>query len=125
MDAIRIRWRRSKVMKRLISAALALSLLGATAASAAPVNGPLVPVDYRDHSYRHHDNGAGVAVAAGIGLFALGAILASQNHDRDDGYYRDRDDGYRDYGYRDYDRGYGYSQPYGGYSYSSPYNRGW
>ena len=117
-------------MKRLISAALALTLLGATAASAAPVRGPLVPVDYRDH-YRHHDNnGAGVAIAAGIGLFALGAILASQHHDND----YDRGDYDRD-GYRDYDRGYGYgySQPYGGsygYSqpyggYSSPYDRGW
>lgn len=116
-------------MKRLISAALVLSLLGATAASAAPAHGALQPVDYRGYSYRHHDDGAGAAIGIGIGLFALGAILASQhNHDRDgwydrDDYGRDRDwrehewrD--RDYGYRNYDRGYGYSAPYGGY-------RGW
>ena len=115
-------------MKRLISAALALSLLGATAASAAPAYRP-APVDYRDH--RHYDDGNGAAVAAGIGFLALAAILASQNHrdhdgwrdrewhDRDD--WRDRDWRDRDYGYRSYDNrgyggyGYGYSAPYGGY----------
>src|SRR6185312_8835753 len=111
MDAIAIRRKRREVMKRLISAALALSLLGATAASAAPTHGPIAPVDYR-HSYRHHDNGNGAAIAAGIGFLALTAILASQNHDRD---WYDRD---RDYRYRSYDRGYGYAAPYRGY-------RGW
>ena len=111
-------------MKRLISAALALSLLGATAAQAFPAHGGF---DYRDRSWRHHDDGG--AIAAGIGLFALAAILASQqNRDHDDWQYRDRDYGYRDYDrrdddYRRYDqgygdRGYGYSTPYGGY-------RGW
>jgi hypothetical protein len=124
-------------MKRLISAALAstlaLSLLGATAASAAPVNGPLngsvAPVDYRYyHPYHHHDDGNGAAIAAGIGFLALTAILASQHHhDRDD--WDDRDYGYRDYGYRNYDRGYGYAAPYGGYGYgyATPYSgyRGW
>lgn len=115
-------------MKRLIGAALALSLLGATAASAAPAHGALQQIDYRDHSYRHRDNGAGAAIGISVGLFALAAILASQhNHDHDgwyqrDGYWHDRDYGYRDYrGYRDYDRGYG------GYGYAQPYNsyRGW
>jgi hypothetical protein len=105
-------------MKRLIGAALALSLLGATAASAAPY-GSFAPLDYRDH-YRHHDDGNGAAIAAGIGFLALTAILASQhNHDRDE--WRDRDDWRdrdRDYGYRSYNRGYGYAQPYQGY-------RGW
>ena len=106
-------------MKRLISAALALSLLGATAASAAPARTQIAPVDYRRQSYRHHDNGNGAAIAAGIGFLALAAILASQNnHDRDYGYYHDRNWRDRDYGYRNYDRGYGYSAPYGGY-------RGW
>ena len=111
-------------MKRLISAALALSLLGATAASAASARAPIAPVDYRSQSYRHHDNGNGAAIAAGIGFLALAAILASQNnHDRDGRYYHDRNWRDRDYGYRPYDqgygnRGYGYSAPYGGY-------RGW
>jgi hypothetical protein len=108
-------------MKRLISAALALSLLGATAASAAPVHAPSAPIDYRYHPYRHHDDGNGAAIAAGIGFLALTAILASQqNRDRDHWY--DRDQGWRDrdrdYGYGRYDRGYGYGAPYGGY-------RGW
>jgi hypothetical protein len=126
---------KEQVMKRLISAALALTLLGATAASAAPAHGgQLVPVDYRDHSYRHRDNGAGAAIGIGIGLFALGAILASQNHHDHDGWY-DRDRGWqdrdwrgRDDGYRSYDQGYGYrsydNRGYGGYGYSAPY-RGW
>ena len=106
-------------MKRLISAALALTLLGATAASAAPAHGgQLVPVDYRDHSYRHHDDGAGAAIGHGIGLFALGAILASQNNHDHDGWYRHDGYGYRNYDRGYGDRGYGYSAPYGGY-------RGW
>lgn len=109
-------------MKRLISAALALSLLGATAAQAFPAHGGQ-PVDYRDHYYRHHDDGNGAAVAAGIGFLALAAILASQNNrDHDDWQYRDRDYGYRDYDQRDYgQRDYGYRQDYRDYGYSAPY----
>jgi len=109
-------------MKRLISSVLALSLLGATvatAANAAPVNRP-IPV--RDYRYHHNDNGA--AIAAGIGFVALAAILASQNHrDRDygyyrDSYYRDRDWHYdRDRYDRDrYDNGY-YGNGYSGNGY--------
>ena len=94
-------------MKRLISAALALSLLGATAASAAPVN-HVTQVQYRSERHRGGDNGA--AIAAGIGFVALAAILASQNNHRD----YDRDDwGRRD---RDDDRGYGYGNSYQGYN---------
>src|SRR5437868_12894988 len=107
--------RKDQTMKRLISAltagTLALSLLGTTAASA--------------QSYRHgggwghgggwHDRGwhgrgdnTGALVGLGIGLFALGAIAASSNHDR----YYDR----YDYGppppppppYGYYRDGYGY-----------------
>ena len=114
-------------MKRLISSVLALSLLGAAAASAAnaaPVNRP-IPV--RD--YRYHDNNNGAAIAAGIGFVALAAILASQSHrDRDygyyrDGYYRDRDWGHRDWRY---DRGrYGngyYGNGYGNGYYDNRYD---
>jgi len=78
-------------MKRLLSAALAgtmaLSLLGATAASAQ---------SYRHGGFGHggysrgwhgRDN-TGALVGLGIGLFALGAIAAASSHDR----YYDRYD---------------------------------
>jgi hypothetical protein len=103
-------------MNRLIASVLTLSLLGtavATAANAAPVR----PVPVRD--YRHHDNGNGAAVAAGIGFLALAAILASQNnHDRDY-YYRDRGWDHRDWRY---DRGRYYGNRYDAYSHGY---RGW
>lgn len=118
-------------MKRLLSAALALSLLGATAAQADPFDHRQHERydggrdhgwshgrdDYRGHDrgWRHHDDNAGAAIAVGVGLIALTAILASQNNDR----------------YRDYDRydgpppppapdyGPGPSGPYG----PGPYDR--
>ena len=100
-------------MKRLVSAALALSLLGGTAAAAAPYDNGA-----RHYRARHGDNGA--AVAAGIGLLALVAILASQQHQHRHyhrGWYnrdgRDYDNGYaRSYGYQqgDYYDGYGDNQ---------------
>lgn len=72
-------------MKRLICATLALSLLGATAASAGPYN-------HGGGYGRHHgggrDNGAAL-IGLGIGLFALGAIAASSQRDRDYGRYYD------------------------------------
>jgi hypothetical protein len=97
-------------MKRLISAALALSLLGATAASAQP---------YRHGGGHHRSHGGGNNGAAilglGLGLFALGAIAASSQRDRYEDRYYDRYDygpppppppryrsryGYDGYGYR-------------------------
>jgi hypothetical protein len=93
-------------MKRLISAVMALSLLGATAASAAPVNHG-TQIQYRSDAYRHGDNGNGAAVAAGIGFLALAAILSSQNNHES---WNDRGWDHRDYrydrGYRGYDRGW-------------------
>ena len=96
-------------MKRILSAALALTLLGSTAAVAAPYghgsNGYSHSYNnsgsYRgyDRGYRHHNND-GAYVAAGLGIFALAAILASQNNDQrydrryDDRYNRGYDDGY-------------------------------
>jgi opacity protein-like surface antigen len=77
-------------MKRLICATLALTLLGATAASAQS--------HYRGgyghyNGYRHGggwhgrgDNGA--LIGLGVGLFALGAIAAASQRDR----YYDRYD---------------------------------
>ena len=114
-------------MKRLISSVLALSLLGATvatAANAAPVNRPIPVRDYR------HGNDNGAAIAAGIGFVALAAILASQNNrDRDygyynDGYYRDRGWDHRDWRYDHgrYDRGRYFDNRYDAYSHGY---RGW
>jgi len=74
------------MLKRLVCATLALSLLGATAASARTWSGDRHydrgSNSYNHHGWRgHHDNGAGVALGLGLGLFALAAI-ASQNNDR-------------------------------------------
>ncbi len=99
-------------MKRLISAAIALTLLGTAAASA--------------QSYRHgggyghgggysrgwHGRGGndGALIGLGIGLFALGAIAASSRDRYDDRYeYGPPPPPPAYYGSRyDYDRGYGY-----------------
>ena len=81
-------------MKRLMSAltagTLALSLLGATAASAQPFrHGGYGGYHggWNNRGWRGHDN-TGALVGLGIGLFALGAIAAASNHDR----YYDRYD---------------------------------
>jgi hypothetical protein len=65
-------------MKRLICAALALSMLGATAASAQPYRHG--GFGYRSGWHGHNDTGA--LVGLGLGLFALGAIAAASSHDR-------------------------------------------
>jgi hypothetical protein len=102
-------------MKRLISAAtsslLALTLLGTSAAVADPWGRGR---GHYDRGYRHGDNGAGLAIGLGVGLFALAAIAASQHHDEDR----------YDRGYRSYDNGYGYNNGYGnGYGgYRGGYN---
>jgi hypothetical protein len=75
------RW---NAMKRLISAALALSLLGTTAAIARPwEGGHHGGYHYRHDGYRHHGDGAAAALGIGLGLFALAAIAASHDRDRD------------------------------------------
>jgi hypothetical protein len=74
-------------MKRLISTAIAgamaLSLMAAVPANAAP----------------RHGGNDGAALAVGLGMIGLIAVLASQNNDRDD-------HGYVGVDYRDHDRGY-------------------
>lgn len=95
--------------------ALTLFFVGAAAAQ------PYRHNNY-SHSYgaqRHNDGGA--LIGLGIGLFALGAIVAASNHDRDydRGYDRNYDRGYDRYeyappppppppAYYGYRRGYGY-----------------
>ena len=94
-------------MKRILSAALALSLLGGSAAVAAPYghgnfgqrNGYSEQYrgnHYRGDHYRGHRGNDGAAIAFGVGILALTAIIASQNHERE----RVRE--------RGYDQGQGY-----------------
>jgi hypothetical protein len=100
---------KDEAMKRLVSVALALTLLGATAASANSYGRGGYDRGY-SHSYRHggHDN-SGALIGLGIGLFALGAIVASQhNNDRYDRYQTDYRNDYRG-SYQNYrGNGYGY-----------------
>ncbi|MEJ0026863.1 MAG: hypothetical protein WDN01_12620 [Rhizomicrobium sp.] len=99
-------------MKRIICAALALTLLGSTAAEARGWHGG---GSWHGRGYHHHGGGGDVALGVGLGFLALGIIAAtSDNHrDRDD-YYRDRDDSYRDRdGYRNDDRSGAYDNQNG------------
>ena len=109
-------------MKRLVSATLALTLLGATAAVAEPYDrgGQGYDRAYGNHSYyggydnAGHDRDNSGAIVAGVGFLTLAAILASQqrHHHYHYGWYnRDR---YGDYGR--YDNGFNRGQRYGGYS---------
>jgi len=119
-------------MKRILSVALALSLLSGTAAAAAPYghggygSNHGYAEQYRGNTYRGYHRGhgdAGAAIAVGVGLLALTAIIASQNRDQD----RMQDRG--DYRNRDYGRGQpgyeqrGYDQP--GYDQSGYDNNGY
>jgi hypothetical protein len=116
-------------MKRFVCAALALTLIGSTAAVADPYGrgnwgGGHSRQDRGD--YRRGDNGAGLAIGLGVGLFALAAIAASQ-HDRGEGRYSDQ--GYNNYG-SGYDGNSGYGQGYGNgyhnnYSYRQGYGNGY
>ena len=79
-------------MKRLLSAVLALTLLGTAAASAQPFRGGHggyggYDRGYHD-SYRGHNDG-GALIGLGIGLMALAAVASAHDHDRDyrGGYY--------------------------------------
>ena len=85
-------------MKKIIGAALILSMLGGSAAYAAPAYS-----NNRGYSDQRHDNSG--AVIAGVGLLALAAIFASQSNHDDYGYRSDyRHHDHRDY--RDYRGGY-------------------
>jgi len=71
-------------MKRLICATLALSLLGATAASAQTYR-------HGGGHHRSHGGGNGAAIlGVGLGLFALAAIASSSQRDRYEDRYYDR-----------------------------------
>jgi hypothetical protein len=79
-DAGRAADERTKAMKRLMCATLALTLLGATAASAqSHYRGGFGHHDGYRHGGGWHGRGDnGALIGLGIGLFALGAIAASQ-----------------------------------------------
>jgi hypothetical protein len=81
-------------MKRILSVALALTLLSGSAAVAGPYghgnygqrNGYSEQYrgdHYRGGHYRGHRGNDGGAIAFGIGILALTAIIASQNRDRE------------------------------------------
>ena len=73
-------------MKRLISAltagTLALSLLGATAASAQSYRHGGYHGGWHDRGWHGRGDNSGALIGLGIGLFALGAIAASSHNDR-------------------------------------------
>jgi hypothetical protein len=73
---------------------------------------------------RHHDDGTGTAIVAGIAGLAIGAALASNGRDRDR-YYRQR--GYDPYYDDGYYRSHGYypNDGYYAYRYRQNYNRCW
>ncbi len=97
-------------MKRLISAALALSLLGTTAAIADPYHGGHGYRGGYEHGYRHHGGDGAAVLGLGLGLFALAAIASSHDHDRyDEHYYNDGRYGPPPPPPRGYD---GYDRPY-------------
>ena len=111
-------------MKRLVCAALAITLLGTTAAVADPYGrggqGYYNGNDNRGYStgYRRGGDGDGGAILAGVGLLTLAAILASQHHHHwHQGWYGH--DGYRydgDHYGSPYGRSYGSYDGYNGYS---------
>jgi hypothetical protein len=77
---------RIEAMKRLITtltaSALALSLVGATAASAQPYrHGGGYHGGWHDRGWHGRGND-GALIGLGVGLFALGAIAAASSHDR-------------------------------------------
>jgi hypothetical protein len=98
-----------KTMKRLVCATLipsvlALTLMGTAGASAQSYGHGGTNRGY-SHS-RGHDN-TGALIGLGIGLFALGAIVAASSHNNDRDRYDDRayqsnyaPNGYQ-YGYQD------------------------
>ena len=93
-------------MKRLVSAALALTLLGTTAAAADPYDrgGQGYDRGY-DNAYRGHDRDNNGAFVAGVGFLTLAAILASQHRHRHfhEGWFnRGYGERYGDYGSRDH-----------------------
>ena len=99
-------------MKKLVSVVLALSLLGGSAAVAAPYDhgGQGYNSSYsnqdRGDNYRGRDNNGG-EIVAGVGILALAAILASQHRDHRHHGWNNRDD--RGYGnqYGEHRDGYG------------------
>lgn len=68
------------------------------------------------NDYRHHDNGTGTAIVAGIAGLAIGAIIAGSSHnDRDDDRYYNQ--GY----YPQYSGYYTNGSWYDGYRYDNGY----
>ena len=93
------------MIKRIACAALALSLLGSTAASAAPWGHGGWHGGWHHHGFGWHGGGP-VFLGLGLGLLAFGAVAAADAHDeaserdryeRERAYEQDRD--FRDHGF--------------------------
>jgi len=113
-------------MKRLLSIALALTLMGSSVAMAhgyqgggySDRHGYGYSAPYRGgYGYRDRSNNTAAAVGIGILAFGLFAALASQ-HDNDHYYAPPPRSGYGSYG-----TGYGYNPGYG-YGYGGYYGYG-
>jgi len=98
-------------MRRLLGAILALSLMSGAAAVAGPYghggSGYGVTTGYSHgdrgwYGHRDHGNNDGAAIATGVGILALIAILAAQNQHEDQQGVYDRNG---DQQYVPYDRG--------------------
>lgn len=71
-----------KISARLIAGTLAVALLGTTAASADPYGRGGYRGGWHDRGWHGRGDNTGALIGLGIGLFALGAIAASSQHDR-------------------------------------------
>jgi hypothetical protein len=119
-------------MKRLVCATLALTLMGTAAASAHSDDQGGYDSGYSHSDRRGGNDNTGALIGLGIGLFALGAIVAaSHNNDRDryyqnnyapayqGGYYQNRG------GYQNGYRGNYQSYRGNGYNYGNRYGNGY
>ena len=102
-------------MRKILAASVAALTFAGAVAATAPAEAR--PYGHYRYYHRHHDNDAGVAIAAGVVGLALGAALASDSGRS--GYYN------RGYYSRPYYDGY-YGRPYyGGYGGYGAYDGGY
>ncbi len=98
-------------MKRLISATLALILLGSTAAMAQDYRANGYAPDHRAYAAPYRERNANPAAAIGVGLAAIGMFAAIANHHEHYPAQWNWNHHGRDYRYGGYvNRGYGYGR---------------
>lgn len=88
-----------------------LKKAGLAIATGATLLASVAPAEAQRYRHRHHDDGAGAAIVAGIAGLAIGAAIASSDrrYDYDRRYYRE-------HGYYPHD-GYWYRENYRRYDY--------